>query len=611
MSSAERNRYRVDLRELEFQFFEQARMGDLLGRDPYRNWGPDEVRMVLEQARQFATEVTGPLNSVGDREGCRVVDGHVVTPTGFKEAFAKLYELGLKQLMVPEEFGGQEGPYSLAQLVEEMLTGSNTALNMYSGLAFGAADSLARSATEKQRATYVRNMFQGKWGGTMCLTEPQAGSDVGAATTKAVRTPDGRYKIQGTKIFISAGDHDLTENIIHLVLARIEGAPAGTRGLSLFIVPKFRINPDGSSGASNDVALGGIEHKMGINGNATCVLNFGENDNCYGELVGGVENEGMKQMFLMMNTARLAVGCQSLGLASQAYLCALAYAKERRQGPGIEHFKDPQAPKVFILEHPDVRRSLLEMKAKVEGIRALIVRIASHHDRARAAAGKDDEAVAYHRGQVELLTPIGKAYSSDQAFRIGELAVQVHGGAGFIKDYGVEQDVRDAKIFSIYEGTNHIQALDLVSRKLGQRGGANLQALIEEIQTFCEKHRSHPVFGPSIASLSAGTEVVMGCAMRFLGWGQSNNLAMVALYANRFLEVFSELVVGYLLLQGGTIASEALAKGSQEREFYEGKQAAAVWFGRNVLPLLPARGELLGLEDDSALRISDASFATA
>jgi alkylation response protein AidB-like acyl-CoA dehydrogenase len=567
--------------------------------------------MTLDQSRQFTTEVTGPLNAFADSVGVKVVNGQAITPEGFKEAFTKLYEVGMRQIALPEEHGGASGPSALGVLSEEMLSGSNVAFSMYSGLSLGAAEVISSFGTKKQQETYLGHMFSGRWAGTMCLTEPQAGSDVGAATTKATRTPDGRFRISGTKIFISSGDHDLAENIVHLVLARIEGAPAGTKGLSLFIVPKLQVNADGSSGASNDVLLGGLEHKMGIVANATCTLNFGENDACYGELVGGAENEGMKQMFLLMNRARLAVAIQSLGVASQAYLCALAYAKERKQGPSIAHFKDPNAPKTAIINHPDVRRMLLEMKAKVEGIRALIVRVASHNDRARIAAGKDDDAVAFHKGQIELLTPIAKAYASDQAFHVGELAVQVHGGAGFIKDYGVEQDIRDAKIFSIYEGTNHIQSMDLVARKLGQRGGANLQALITEIQTFCETHREHPALAKEVAHLSAATEVILGGAMRFMGWGQSNNLAMVALNANRYLEMFSEVVVGYLLLQGATIAHEALAKGSSEKDFYEGKQKAAIWFARNVLPLVPAKGELLGQEDDSAVTIDNGAFATA
>jgi hypothetical protein len=610
MSNTLRNRYRADLREMQFQLFEQAKLGELLGKAPFENWGPEEVRMVLEQARQFAYDVAGPLNSRGDAQGCQVVDGRVKTPEGFKDAWAKLWEVGLKTVAVPEALGGQSGPHTLQTMIEEILSGANTAFNMYPGLAFGAAELLAHFGTKAQQDLYLGRMFSGVWGGTMCLTEPHAGSDVGAATTRATRLPDGRFKISGTKIYISGGDQDLTENIVHLVLARIAGAPAGTKGLSLFIVPRVRVSADGALEKWNDVTLGGIEHKMGINGSSTCVLNFGENDDCIGELVGGAENEGIKQMFLMMNTARLAVGIQGLAVASSAYLSALSYAKDRKQGPSIENFKDASAPKVAIIKHPDIRRSLLEMKARVEGIRALVVRIAIHADRATALAGQDDEKVAYHKGQVELLTPIVKAYASDQAFRIAEIAVQVHGGAGYIKDYGVEQDLRDSKIFSIYEGTNHIQAMDLVARKLGQRGGANLAAFVGDVQSFCETHREHPVFAKEVGFLAAAVETLMGCAMRFLGWGQSGQLQHVALQSNRFLEIMSEVVVGHLLLEGGTIAHAALEAGSHEKAFYEGKRSAAQWYARNLLATVPARAELLGAEDDSPMQISDESFAT-
>ena len=615
-SGSLRNRYRADLRELKFQLFEQGRVDRLFGRGRHAAWDRDLAETVLHEAHRFACEVTGPLNGFGDEQGCRLVASpegpRVITPDGFQDAWKKLFEVGLTTVGIPADHGGQDGPRALEAVVEEMLTGSNTSFNMYAGLTYGAAEMLAEFGTDDQKARYLGHMIAGEWAGTMCLTEPAAGSDVGAAATKAVRQPDGRYKITGTKIYISGGDNDLTENIVHMVLARIEGAPAGTKGLSLFIVPRRRLEADGSAGAWNDVTLGGIEHKMGIKASATCVLNFGENGDCYGELMGGVENEGIRQMFHMMNTARLAVGIQGLAVAGNAYLSALAYAKERKQGPGIDRFKDPNAPRVAIIQHPDIRRSLMEMKAKVEGIRALIVKIATHHDEAdlHAAAG-DAEKAAFHAGQVELLVPICKAYGSDQAFRVAEIAVQVHGGAGYIKDYGVEQDLRDAKIFSIYEGTNHIQAMDLVARKLGQRGGANTQALMAEITTFCEQHAGDAALGPSVQQLQTAAEALVGCVMRFMEWSASGKLALVALFANRFLELMSEVVVGYLLLEGAAIAQAALDAGSTEKDFYSGKVLAAAWFARNILPTVPARAEVMAQEDDSAMRMTDEAFATA
>jgi len=608
MSNTLRNRYRADLRELEFQLFEQAKVEEYLGKDRFEAWGRDEIRMVLEQARDFAYEVVGPLNQVGDG-GCSVVDGRVRTPAGFKEAFDKTYELGFRALGAPAEFGGQGSPRVLTCLVEEMLSGSNSSFQTYSGLAFESGELLEAFGTPEQKHRYLPNMFAGKWGGTMCLTEPQAGSDVGAVSTRAVPLGDGRYRITGTKSFISCGDSDLVENIVHMVLARIEGAPAGTKGLSLFVVPRVRVHDDGTLGEFNDVALGGIEHKLGINGSATCTLNFGENDACVGELMGGVAHQGIKQMFMMMNAARLAVGIQGVAVAGSAYLAALAYARERKQGSSLENFKDPNAPKVAIVNHPDVRRMLLDMKARVEGVRALVVKVAAHADRALAFEGRDDEQVAYHKGQIELLTPIVKAYGSDQSFRVCETAIQVHGGAGYIRDYGVEQDLRDSKIFSIYEGTNHIQAMDLVGRKLGQNGGANFQALMGDVQGFCEKLRDHAAFGADVERLSKASESLMTAAMTMFGWS-GGRLPLVAANANRFLEVMSEVVVGWQLLAGGALAHEALEKGSPEKAFYEGKKAAAAYFSRNVLALVPGKVDMMALEDETAVTMSDEAFAT-
>src|SRR5438477_2180914 len=323
----------------------------------------------------------------------------------------------------------------------------------------------------------------------MCLTEPHAGSDDGSASTIAKKRADGKYDIQGTKIFISGGDQDMTDNIIHMVLARTPDAPAGTKGLSLFIVPKNKLE-----GGSNDVTVGGIEHKMGIKASTTAVLVFGEAGNCVGELVGTQEQKGMSQMFHLMNYARIGVGIQGLALASSAYLNALDYAKDRKQGSSIKQWKDATAPRVPIIEHPDVRRMLLDMKSKTEGLRALAVKLTMHLDRARAEPDKAE----YHNGQVDLLVPLLKAYGSDQAFQICATAIQVYGGAGYLHDWPVEQYCRDSKVFSIYEGTNHIQAMDLVGRKLMQRGGANVQAFGKDVTAFVAAHKDHAVLGDAI-----------------------------------------------------------------------------------------------------------------
>jgi alkylation response protein AidB-like acyl-CoA dehydrogenase len=614
MSEPAQNKYKADLREFSFLLFEQFGMRDILGKEPFAAWGEDEVRMVLDETYKFATEVLGPLNAVGDREGCKIVDGRVITPTGFKEAWKKLYAAGWRQLSGSEEFGGQGAPRTLQVLVEELFSGSNVAFMMYPGLALGAAELIEHCATPEQRKLFCTQMYAGKWGGTMCLTEPHAGSDVGAARTTATAVGDGTYKIKGTKIFISGGDHDCAENIIHLVLARIDGAEPGTKGLSLFIVPRIRTDASGKLGKLNDVKVASIEHKMGINGSATCVLTFGDDDDCIGELVGGVPHQGMKQMFMMMNYARIGVGIQGLAIGGAAFQSALEYAKERKQGSSIQQWKDPSAPRVPIIEHPDVKRMLLEMKAKVEGIRALIIKLSMHQDRVTALAGKSDEQASYHHGQVELLTPLVKAYASEEAFNIAELAVQVHGGAGFTRDYPVEQYLRDAKIFTIYEGTTHIQALDLVGRKIGQAGGKHTQEFFADLGKFIAAQSEHPILGGAVKQLSKAQEAVGGAAFQFLGWFKGGEMEKVPLNANRFLEMMSETAIGWLLLEGAVIAHEKqakLEKGSKDWLFYEGKKQAALFYGNNIVPEVVAKAKMLQSGDRSAIDIPIDSFSAA
>jgi alkylation response protein AidB-like acyl-CoA dehydrogenase len=610
------NRYKADLREIRFLLFEQFRLDELLGTGPFEAWGRDDVLMAMDGAYKFACEVFGPLNAVGDRVGCRIEGGRVTTPPGFKEAWKRLYEAGWKSVALSSAHDGQGGPFSLYIVLDEFLAGANTALHMYSGLAYGAAEVIEHFGTSRQRDIYMRRMFAGQWGGTMCLTEPHAGSDVGSARTTAVKQADGRYLLRGTKIYITGGDHDLAENIVHLVLARIEGAPPGTKGLSLFIVPTIRVNDDGSLGQPNDVVVGSIEHKMGIIGSATCVLNFGESDGCLGELVGTVEHQGMPQMFRLMNGARISVGMQGVAVASSAYLNALEYAKDRKQGSSILQWKDPTAPRVSIIEHPDVRRMLLDMKSRVEGIRALIIKLTRHQDAVAVHQGKDDRAASYHQGQVDLLVPLVKAYGSDQGFRVCETAIQTYGGAGYTKDYPVEQYCRDAKIFSIYEGTNHIQAMDLVGRKLGQAGGANLQAFLNDIAEFVKANEKHPVLAAGVKELREAHEAVAGTAMRMLSWFQMGKMPMVPLAANRFLEMMSEVAVGWLLLDAAVISLKAIEKlpageeGEKDRLFYQGKRHAAMYYALNVLPHAKLSAEILGREDASALEIPTEAFAS-
>jgi alkylation response protein AidB-like acyl-CoA dehydrogenase len=603
------NRYKANLRDVFFVLFEQFGLEELLGKAPYKDWGREEVQTVLEEVYGWVQKYLGPYNAIGDQEGCRVEDGNVKVPAGFKEAWKALYDAGWRSLSLDEKYGGQSGPFSLSMLAEEMMCGANTSFNMYPALTTGAAEVIIEFGTPEQQAAYVPKMNDGSWAGTMCLTETAAGSDVGSAATTAVKRPDGKYNIAGTKIYISGGDQDMTSNIIHLVLARTPEAPAGTKGLSLFIVPKMK-----DDGSSNDVSVGSIEKKMGIKASATCVLNFGENGNCVGELVGTEEQRGIAQMFHLMNYARIGVGIQGLAVASSAYLNALDYARDRRQGSSIKQWKDPTAPRVAIIDHPDVRRMLLDMKARTEGIRALAVKLTMHLDRANQLdeTGGDKSVIDYHQGQVDLLVPLLKAYGSDQAFQVCATAIQTFGGAGYLKDWPVEQYCRDSKIFSIYEGTNHIQALDLVGRKLMSRGGANVQAFTKDVQTFIAANKEHPVYKDAIAVLAQAMEALGSSGAKFMMWFGGGKMEMVPLAANRFLEMMSETVVGWLLLDAAVRSDAAAAKlpaGHPDHAFYEGKKYAALYFAHNVVPEVMAKAQILAREDRSSIEIPAAAFA--
>ncbi len=612
------NRYKADLREFQFLLFEQFKLGDLLGKAPFEGWGEDEVKTSLAECYRWVREVIGPLNATGD-QGCRLEGGKVSTPPGFKAAWKSLYEAGWKSIAVDAEFGGAGSPHSLQVMVEELISGANTAFAMYLPLRLRRlrSDRDVRDRRAEEALLASRWMYGGTW----------AGHDVphGAARRERRRVGADDGEEERRRELPHRGDEDLHlrgrprpdgehRSLPHPCARRV-WAPAGTKGLTLFIVPKLRTSPEGVLGESNDVATGNIEHKMGINGSSTCVLNFGENGKCLGWPVGGDAklNQGMSQMFKMMNGARIAVGVQGLSVASSAFLNALEYAKDRKQGASIDHWKDATAPRARIIEHADIRRMLLDMKARVEGIRALAIKLTYHQDAVRAIAGKDEAKAAYHQGQVDLLVPLVKAYGSDQGFRVCETAIQTYGGAGYTKDYPVEQYCRDAKIFSIYEGTNHIQAMDLVGRKLGQAGGANLQAFLGDIEKFVAENGAHPKLGAAVKKLGAAQEALSGSAMRLLMWFQGGNIAMVPLYANRFLEMMSETAVAWMLLEGAVISDAKLAKlqpSDQDHAFYTGKLAAALYFARTVLPGVEQKAASMGDEDRSPLDLPEAAFAT-
>ena len=565
----------------------------------YDELEPDFTSAILEEAGKISTEVLAPLNPVGDKEGCRLENGVVYTPTGFKDAFEKVKEGGWTGLDMPEEYGGQNMPVVIGSAVGEFFSASNMAFTMYQGLTHGAASAILAHGTQAQKDMYLAKMVSCDWTGTMNLTEPHCGTDLGLMRTKAEPQEDGSYKLTGQKIFISAGEHDMSDNIIHLVLAKIAGGPDGIRGVSLFIVPKFLVNEDGSLGARNGVAVGKIEDKMGIHGNATCVMNY---DGATGYLL-GTEHKGMRAMFTMMNEARLGVGMQGLSQSDAAYQNALEYAKDRLQGRDVTGAKHPELAADPLIVHPDIRRALMDQKSFAEGARAFVLWGATMIDAAHRTDDKDAD------GLVSLLTPVIKGFLTDVGYDMTIKAQQVYGGHGYIEEWGMSQFTRDARIAMIYEGANGVQALDLVGRKLAQDGGKHIMAFFALVKDFIKENAGQDASFDAdfLKPLKAASKDLQAAGMYFMQNGMQNpNNALAG--SNDFMHMFGHVCLGLMWAQMGKAASEALAAGAPDAAFYETKLATGRYYMVRQLPATALHLTRIQSGADNVMALEAAQF---
>ncbi|MEP0960519.1 MAG: acyl-CoA dehydrogenase C-terminal domain-containing protein [Roseobacter sp.] len=565
----------------------------------YEDLDADFTSAILEEAGKLTSAVLAPLNVIGDTEGCQLENGVVRTPAGFKAAFDEVRAGGWPGLDMPEQYGGQNMPWVLGSAVGEMFSSANMAFTMYQGLTHGAASAILVHGTEAQKSQYLPKMVSCEWTGTMNLTESHCGTDLGLMRTKAEPQDDGSYKVTGEKIFISAGEHDMSDNIIHLVLAKIPGGPDGIKGVSLFIVPKFIVKDDGSLGERNGVAVGNIEEKMGIHGNSTCVMNY---DGATGYLL-GEEHKGMRAMFTMMNEARLGVGMQGLSQAEVAYQNALAYAKDRLQGRDVTGAKNPEGPADPLIVHPDIRRSLMDQKSFAEGARAFVLWGSTLLDAAHRSQDKAAD------GLVSLLTPVIKGFLTDQGYDMTVKAQQVYGGHGYIEEWGMSQFTRDARIAMIYEGANGVQALDLVGRKLAQDGGKHVMAFFDIVKNFIKENSGQDAdFDEAfLKPLKSASKDLQAAGMYFMQHGMKNpNNALSG--SHDFMHMFGHVCLALMWAKMGKSAKDALNSGTSDTEFHETKLATGRYYMARQLPATALHLKRIQSGADTVMALEAANF---
>ena len=589
--------YTAPVKDMQFVLHDLLKVSqsDIPG---YGDLEADFTSAVLEEAGKITSEVLAPLNVVGDKEGCVLENGVVRVPTGFQEAFDQVREGGWTGLDLPEEYGGQGMPYVMGIAVGEMFSSANQAFSMYQGLTHGAASAILAHGTDAQKTTYLPKMVSCEWTGTMNLTEPHCGTDLGLMRTKAVPQDDGSYKISGQKIFISAGEHEMADNIIHLVLAKIPGGPEGIKGVSLFIVLKFIVNEDGTPGARNGVSCGALEEKMGIHGNSTCVMNY---DEATGYLLGDA-HKGMRAMFTMMNEARIGVGMQGLTQAEAAYQNAVIYAKDRLQGRDVTGVKNPDGPADPLIVHPDIRRNLMDQKSFTEGARAFILWSSTLIDQAHRSGDKDAD------GLISLLTPVIKGFLTDEGYDMTVQAQQVYGGHGYIEEWGMSQFTRDARIAMIYEGANGVQALDLVGRKLAADGGKHVMAFFEMVKTFLKENDGNEALKKDFLDpLKAASKDLQAAGMYFMQNGMKNpNNALSGSYD--FMHLFGHVCLGLMWAKMAKVSMEALENGAEDATFYETKITTGRFYMARRLPATAMHLARINSGADTVMALDAANF---